>query len=260
MLEFEVIGAPGSSTALQISTISLNDGAIRVQTADGSSAVNLVYRVSGAARYWNGSGGVPGVSLTLREPEFIQPEQQQWHLHGGGGGGRTLNRSKSDEVNGISAYDASLALQHDAGLMTLSGHAATAARCEQERRGDGPGCVLHFAEGGRSDHVAIPGAGVVWDFSPASRSIPNLNSDQSGHDFTAILLGDVSGNWAAAAPTRQSVLGGGQSSVVSGQLSAQARISQQVNPVKLSVLLDTAAPPPANGWRKLSSKRRPQTF
>ena len=73
VLEFEVIGAPGSSTALQISSISLNDGAIRVQTADGSSAVNLVYRVSGAARYWNGSGGVPGVSLTLQGPEFIQP-------------------------------------------------------------------------------------------------------------------------------------------------------------------------------------------
>jgi hypothetical protein len=45
--------------------------------------------------------------------------------------------------------------------------------------------------------VPFPGAGQVWAFSPVDRSYPLLNSDQSGQDFTAVLIGDVSGNWQA---------------------------------------------------------------
>jgi len=53
----------------------------------------------------------------------------------------------------------------------------------------------------------------LWDFSPRQRSYSLLNSDQSGQDFTAILIGDVSGNWtpsitAGGAPLS---LGGKQS-------------------------------------------------
>jgi hypothetical protein len=42
----------------------------------------------------------------------------------------------------------------------------------------------------------FPGAGVVWDFSPRTRTYPALNANQTGQDFTAILLGEVSGNWS----------------------------------------------------------------
>jgi hypothetical protein len=42
---------------------------------------------------------------------------------------------------------------------------------------------------------AFPGAGRLWDFTPSQRSYSLLNGDQTGQDFTAILLGDVSGNW-----------------------------------------------------------------
>ena len=36
--------------------------------------------------------------------------------------------------------------------------------------------------------LPFPGAGVVWDFSPPSHSYINLSSDQTGQDFTAVLL------------------------------------------------------------------------
>jgi hypothetical protein len=52
--------------------------------------------------------------------------------------------------------------------------------------------------------LPFPGAGVVWLFSPANRSYPDLSADQTGQDFTAILLGDVSGNWSAASASARS--------------------------------------------------------
>jgi hypothetical protein len=100
-------------------------------------------------------------------------------------------------VNGISAYDASLALQHDAGLLTLSGYQATAA--DVNKSGAITSMDAFYILQKAVDLIALPfpGAGVVWEFAPSSRSYPNLNSNQTGQDFTAILLGDVSGNWSA---------------------------------------------------------------
>jgi hypothetical protein len=46
--------------------------------------------------------------------------------------------------------------------------------------------------------LPFPGAGLVWDFDPTQRAYTDLESDQTGQDFTAILLGDISGNWSAA--------------------------------------------------------------
>jgi len=81
--------------------------------------VSLVYRVSGAVRFWNGGAGVPGVLLSL--------ERDRGDTVTGAAGNYTLTPGKSGGVNSISAYDASLALQHDAGLITPSGQRATAA-------------------------------------------------------------------------------------------------------------------------------------
>jgi hypothetical protein len=57
--------------------------------------------------------------------------------------------------------------------------------------------------------VPFPGAGVVWDFAPISRTITSLSGNLTGQDFTAILLGDVSGNWSPSAGAPPSPRGGG---------------------------------------------------
>jgi len=68
-----------------------------------------------------------------------------------------------DESGAITSVDASYILQQAADLITLP----------------------------------FPGAGVVWDFDPPSRSYTDLSSSQTGQGFTAVLLGDVSGSWSA---------------------------------------------------------------
>ena len=112
-------------------------------------------------------------------------------------GDYTLTPSKSDGVNGITAYDASFVLQHAAGLITLTGHQAIAA--EVSNNGGITSMDASYILQKAVDLIALPfpGASVVWDFDPTSRSYTNLSSDQTGKDFTAVLLGDVSGNWSA---------------------------------------------------------------
>ena len=59
---------------------------------------------------------------------------------------------------------------------------------------------------------------MVWKFQPANRSYPGLSGNLTGQDYTAILLGDVSGNWAAEQGTLvQSAL-----TLMTPQLDSQA--------------------------------------
>jgi len=201
LLEFEVVGSPGMTSTLHLASVSLNDGAIPVQMADGSFIVNLAYRVSGTVRFWNGSVGVPGVLLTLEGDRVytgLSNATGNYTLTGVPQDDYTLTPSKSDGTNGISAYDASLVLQHAAGLIALSGHAATAADVNKSGAITSMDAFYILQKAVYLITLPFPGAGVVWGFSPPSRSYSNLSSDQTGQDFTAILLGDVSGNWSAA--------------------------------------------------------------
>lgn len=200
ILEFEVVGSPGMTTTLHIANISLNDGAIPVQAADGSFAVSLVYRVSGTVRFWNGGAGVPGALLSLEGDRVytgLSDATGAYTVTGAPAGAYTLIPSKSDGVNGISAYDASLVLQHAAGLITLTGHQATAADVNRSGAITSMDAFYILQKAVELITLPFPGAGVVWDFDPRTRSYPNLSGNQTGQDFTAMLLGDVSGNWSA---------------------------------------------------------------
>src|SRR6185295_11151626 len=41
----------------------------------------------------------------------------------------------------------------------------------------------------------------TWKFTPASLSFNNLNASQTNQNLTAILVGDISGNWTPSGPT-----------------------------------------------------------
>jgi len=197
-LEFDVLGAPGAGTFLRVSDVSLNDGRLPAQTTDGSFSVDVVYNVSGTVRYWNGGGGVPGVNVSLAGSRVLTAASDTagaYAILAAAAGRYELVPGKSAGVNGISAYDASLALQHDARLTALTGPAAVAGDV------DGSGGVTamdaHHILRASVDLIAppFPGALRVWDFQPRARSYTLLSGHQTGQDFTAILLGDVSGNW-----------------------------------------------------------------
>ncbi|MCW5552445.1 MAG: S8 family serine peptidase [Verrucomicrobiae bacterium] len=201
-LEFEVLGAPGATSPLALTGVSLNDGAIQTETAAGSFAVNVVYDVSGTVTFWNGGAGVPGVLCTLQGDRVYagtSGSSGAFTVAGAAAGDYTLTPTKSDDAEGISAYDASLVLQHDAGLTTLSGRAATAADVNKSGTITAFDAFYILQKAVDLIPLPFPGAGQVWVFDPASRSYAGLSSSQSGQDFTAILLGDVSGNWTAPA-------------------------------------------------------------
>ena len=199
-IEFQVLGGEGATTALTLQSVSLNDGAVVPELSHGSFRVNDLYDISGQARYYQGAAAVGGVELTLSGGQWLTAAtnaQGFYTFAGLVGGAYTVTPAKSDETNGISAYDASLVLQHSVGLITLTGHQATAA--DVNNSGQISSMDASYILQKAVDVIALPfpGAGVVWGFSPHSRSYTGLNSDQTGQDFTAVLLGDVSGNWSA---------------------------------------------------------------
>jgi hypothetical protein len=99
---------------------------------------------------------------------------------------------------GITAYDASLVLQQAAGALALSGHQTLAADVNRNGIVSAMDASYILEKSVGLLELPFPGAGQVWDFAPNQRSYALLSGDQANQDFTAILLGDVSGNWGAA--------------------------------------------------------------
>jgi subtilisin family serine protease len=200
-LEFDVAGAPGVTTTLHVASVRLNDGAIPVDAQDGVFTVDLVYYASGSVTHWNG-GAVSGTLLSLAGDRlFTAPSDASGQFTVGGAprGAYVLTPAKSDDVKGISAYDAALALQHAAGVATLSGAAFTAADVNGSSEITAMDAFYILQKAVDLIPVPFPGAGQVWAFTPASRTYADLAANENGQDFTAILIGDPSGNWASAA-------------------------------------------------------------
>ena len=165
--------------------------------------------LAGTVRFWQDSAGVPDVLLTLAGDQVYTDLSQadgSYAVIGIVEGDYTLTPSKSDGVNGISAYDASLALQHDAGLITLSGYAATAG--DVDKIGGITSADASYILQNAADLIALPfpGAGAVWEFDPTDYTYTDLSGSISGQDFTATLLGEVSGNWSVGVDQVQSKL------------------------------------------------------
>ena len=187
----------------QLGTLNLDYFTEFVKASVGTVATMshpLGYFVEGTVRFWHDGAGVPGALLTLQgdqvRTDFSQTDGS-YGLHALPAGDYTLTASKSDGATGISAYDASLALQHEAGLITLSGYAATAGDVNKSGEINSTDAMHILQKAAELITLPFPGAGTVWEFDPAVRSYPGLNASQRDQDFTAVLLGDVSGNWSA---------------------------------------------------------------
>jgi hypothetical protein len=198
-LEFELIGAPATSTVLALASARLNGGAIPASTADGSVQVEAVCEVSGMVTYWNGGLPIPGVDLQLSGDRL-------YAAHSGAGGGYTvigaapgaylLRPSKTGDAGGISAFDASLVLQHAAGARTMVGPETIAGDVDKSGVIDSMDAFYILQRAANLIALPFPGAGVTWEFTPPTRTLSNLSDDLSGQDFVGVLLGDPSGSWA----------------------------------------------------------------
>jgi len=108
-------------------------------------------------------------------------------------------------INGITAYDAALVLQHAADIAPLEGYPALAADVNQsgEISSLDASYILQKSVGLIE---TFPDITSMWLFDPANYTYPNLTEGQVNQDFTGILLGDPTGNWSTEGGTMGSIL------------------------------------------------------
>ena len=112
----------------------------------------------------------------------------------------TVTPSKSGEVNGITPFDATLVLRCVAAgpSCTLTPNQKFAA--DTNNSGD----ITPFDATLILRYVAASGANAntggtgTWKFAPPSRTYNPLSVSQTNQDYTAILLGEVNGDWMPA--------------------------------------------------------------
>jgi len=229
ILELEVVGQHGSTTSLHLSSALLNDGAIPAELTDGSFAADL-YAVSGRVRYRSGDAGVSEVLLVNESQQLYSGQSDDtgaFTVLGQPTGTWIMSPSKSDGTEAITAYDASLVLQHAEGIIALNDYAIIAADVDCNGTVNSTDALYILQEAVGLVSLPFPGAGAVWSFDPASRSYTDLNADQSGQDFAAVLLGDVSGNWGGESEYGSSTASEGPAtlSVVAGEVDASGRVT-----------------------------------
>ncbi len=210
-LEFEVVGSAGTSCDLTFDSISFNSGAIPTQTANGSYNVLQTYIISGQTRYWKNTAGIPGVEVKVdgnRLYKDTSAEDGTYEVTGIENGNYTVTASKDDDYDSISAYDASLALQHAAGKNILGSYAAVAADVNKSGAVDSMDASYILQRAVGLTGLPFTGAGEIWTFNPETVSYYNLSTDRGNVIFTGILLGDISGDWTAVSGSQPVTLEG----------------------------------------------------
>ncbi|MBK8312701.1 MAG: right-handed parallel beta-helix repeat-containing protein [Acidobacteria bacterium] len=198
-LKFDIIGNIAACSDLSFSLIRFNEGEPCAAATNGRFCVSG-RTISGTVNYCAAATPVkvPGVTVNLTGAStgsITTDSVGKYVLSNLGAGPYTLTPAKSGSVNGINSYDAALVAQHAVGLITLSDCQRTAG----DASNDGSlssfdaAMIAQYAVG-ITNQQSMAG---TWKFSPVNRSYPTLTADQLNQDFNAILVGDVSGNWAA---------------------------------------------------------------
>ncbi|MBK8467519.1 MAG: hypothetical protein IPL32_17010 [Chloracidobacterium sp.] len=148
--------------------------------------------------------GSPNVSTTTSFPGGT------YSLTGFGSGSYTVTPTKTGGVNAaISSFDAAKIAQHASATVLLTGNQLLVADTSNN------GTISSFdAAQVASYTVANPPFGLAgtWKFLPISRSYASVNSSLSGENYSALLMGEVSGNWTNSAarpangPEREAVV------------------------------------------------------
>jgi autotransporter-associated beta strand protein len=198
-ITFEVVGAATAQTTLNITRALLNDGAIACNLSPGSFTVNGYFSLAGTVSYYSGTRNVRNTGLSLvgvGVQHTVSDANGLFSFADIPTGAYTLTLTKDNDVTAITAYDAALVLQAAAGLITLSPNQVLAADVNRNGTVSAMDAAYILEEAVGLLSVPFPGSGKIWDFVPSNRTYSLLNSNQTDQDFTAVLLGDVSGNWA----------------------------------------------------------------
>jgi autotransporter-associated beta strand protein len=117
----------------------------------------------------------------------------QYTLMGFGAGAYTVTPAKTSGANSITSFDAAKIAQHVAGTVPLTGNQLIVADVSNN------GSISSFDAGQIARYVAaLPPFGVTgqWRFTPVNRMYDSVTTELNGEDYTALLMGEVSGNWS----------------------------------------------------------------
>jgi len=157
--------------------------------------------ISGNVTYGNTVGspaprGISGVLIDALGPTGVSTITSSpngaYLLDGLSNGAYIVTPSKTGGANNITSFDAARVAQHAAGVNILTGNQFVVADVS------GNGGVSSFDAGQIARYVAgVSGFGSTasWIFTPASRSYPSMGGRLTGEDYSALLMGEVSGNW-----------------------------------------------------------------
>ncbi|MFO7906102.1 MAG: cohesin domain-containing protein, partial [Pirellulaceae bacterium] len=197
---FEVVGNATTQSPLTVVSARVNDASVD-SLSNGSFTVNGYHTVSGTVNYF-GDSPVPGADLELvgvGQRQETSADDGSFSISDLQTGAYTLTPSKNDDVREITAHDASLVLQASAGSRSLGVDEKIAADVNKSGAITAVDASYILQHSVGLIEVPFQGAGAVWEFVPENRSYPTINADLTQQDFTAILIGDVSGNWTAEA-------------------------------------------------------------
>ena len=202
-LNFTLIGSAGSCGPLTLTSLVFNEGDPCVNTSAGQFCV-VSNSIAGGVNYCTAPSprAVPGVGLIAAGTpprSSTSSTSGNYQITVLGSGPYTVTPSKIGNVNGISSLDASLVARYVAGAITLT----TCQQIAGDASGDGTltsfdASLIAQSVVGIPNPVSRVG---TWRFLPANRLYSTLSGDLFGQNYSAVLVGEVSGNWSAAGLT-----------------------------------------------------------
>lgn len=213
---FEVIGDNQATTAVGFRSLGFNEGDPCATGTAGSVTVSNK-SIAGNVRYHFAQSGqsalnVAGVTLSAqgsRAATAVTVSDGSFLLENLGTGAYTVTASRGGtELSGISSLDASYIAQYVVGIRSLTANQMIAADTSNS------GTVTSFDASRLAQSVvgiANPGITGTWKFVPPTRTYETVAGAVTGQDFEAVLVGDVTGNWAPPASAGASEAEGGKS-------------------------------------------------
>jgi hypothetical protein len=204
-LRFLVTGTRSATSSLGFDKFVINEGAPCVSVSNGTFTVKGG-EMSGIVEYFFGrspvrvrgvvlqaSGSINLNDVTSRTGSFL--------LQGFGGGEYAVTASKMGDITPgtITSLDASVLAQWVVGLVDFTPNQLLAA----DVTNDGTVSSLDASRIAQwSVGLPLPAGDLTgtWKFVPATRTFSSVTTSVSGQNFTAILMGDVTGNWTPSPP------------------------------------------------------------
>lgn len=198
-IRFISTGGIGTNSALNLTSFTFNEGVPCVNVSNGNVTI-ISGTISGKVMYANSATSKPVPNTTLNASGSVPVSDTtdangDYSLSGFGAGPYTVTPSKTGQVNGISNADATAVAQHVVGFVTLNSTQQMAADVS------GNGTITSLDASYIAQYVAgfsNPSSTGTWKFNPVNRSYPNVLTNYTNQDYSAILMGEVTGNWNPA--------------------------------------------------------------